>query len=68
MSKLPMKLLETYSIVSVAELNESLTVYFLVVYGSKIGTKNFAILYVGACKADKICLKGRQKDHTLFKT
>ena len=41
-----------------AKLGESLTVYLLVVNGSKLDTKNFAGLYVGVCKADKIALKG----------
>ena len=50
MSKLPMKLLEPCSTISVTELNKSLTVYLLVANGSKIGTKIFASLYVGALK------------------
>ena len=57
-SKLPMKLLESCSTISVAKLNESLTVYLLLVNGSKTGTKYFASLYVGVCKADTIGLKG----------
>ena len=57
MSKLPMKLLESCLTISVVKLNESLTVYLLVVNGSKIGTKNFASFYAGICKADKIGLK-----------
>ena len=60
MSKLPMKLLKSYSTVSVAKLNESLIVFLLVVNSSKIGTKYFASLYVGVCKADKIGLKSGQ--------
>ena len=48
-SKLPIKLQETCSKISVAKLN-----------GSKIGTKYFASLYVGVCKANKIGLKGGQ--------
>ena len=59
-SKLPMKLLESYSTISVANLNKSLTVYLLVVNDSKIGTKYFLSLYVGVSKADKIGLKGGQ--------
>ena len=51
--KLPMKLLESWSTISVAELSDSLTVYLLV-NGSKIGTKNFASLYVDVYKVDKI--------------
>ena len=74
-SMLPMKLLESCSTNSEAKLNESLTVYLLVVNGSNIGTKYFASLCVGVCKADKIGLKGGQplihfyalyKNHTLF--
>ena len=56
-SKLPMKLLESCSTVPVAKLNESLTVYLLVVSGSKIGNINFASLNAGVCQADKISLK-----------
>ena len=37
-----MKLLENCSTISVAKLNESLTVYLLVVNGYKIGTEYFA--------------------------
>ena len=59
-SKLPMKLLKSCSTVSVAKLNESLTVYLLLVNGSKIGTKYSASFYVGVCKAYKIGLKGGQ--------
>ena len=55
-----MKLLEPCSTISVARLNESLTVYLLLVNGSKIGTKYFASFYVGVCKADKIDLKSGQ--------
>ena len=58
MSKLPMKLLESCSAISVAKLSESLTAYLLVVNGSKLDTINFANLYVGVCKADKIGQKG----------
>ena len=58
MSKLPMKLLESCSAVSVAKLSESLTVYLLVVNGSRLDTINFVNLYVGVCKADKIGQKG----------
>ena len=57
-SKLSMKLLETCSSISVAKLNESLTVYLLLVNGSKIGTKHFGSFYVGVCKSDHISLKG----------
>ena len=58
MLKLPVKLLESCSKISVAKLNESLTVYLLVVNDSKRGSKNVASLYLGVCKADKIGLKG----------
>ena len=57
-SKLSMKLLESFSTISVVKLSESLTVYLLSVNGSKIDTKYFASLYVGVCKADKIGLNG----------
>ena len=60
MSELPMKLHESCSTISVAKLNESLTVYLLVVNDSEIiGTINFASLYVSV-KADKIGLKSGQ--------
>ena len=59
-SKQPIKLLEFWSITSVPKLSESLTVYLLVANGFKIGTKNFAGLYIGVCKADKIGLKDEQ--------
>ena len=59
-SKLPMKLLISCSTVSVAKLNESLTVYLLFVNDSKIGAEYFAGLYVGVCKPDKIGVKGGQ--------
>ena len=58
--KLHMKLLESCSTISMSELNESLTVYLLVINGFKIGTKNFASLYEGVCKADIIVLKDGQ--------
>ena len=58
-SKLPMKLLKSCSTILAAKLNESLTVYLLLVDGSKTDTKDFASLYAGVCKADKIGLKGR---------
>ena len=51
-SKLHMKLLEFCSTISVAKLNESLTVYLLLVNGSKIDTKYFASFYVDVCKAN----------------
>ena len=54
LSKRPIKLLESFSTISVANLNGSLTVYLLVVNGSEMGFKN---LYVGACNRDEIGLK-----------
>ena len=65
-SKLPMRLLESYSTISVANLKESLTVYFSVVNNSKIDTKYFVSLYVGVCKADKIGLRGGQPSTHFF--
>ena len=53
-----MKLQESCSTISVAKLNEYLSV-FVLVNGSKIGTKTFASLYV-VCKANKTGLNGRQ--------
>ena len=53
-SKLLMKLLESGSTISVGKLNYSLTVYLLVANGFKIGTRNFASLYVDVYKVDKI--------------
>ena len=45
--KLPMKLLESCPKISVAELNESLTLYLLLVNDCKIGTKTLqACIYV----------------------
>ena len=67
-SKLPMKLLESCSTISLAKLNESLTVYLLVVNGSKIGNKYFESLYVGVYKADKIGLKGGQPSTQFTRT
>ena len=69
-SKLPMKLLESCSTISVAKLKESLTVYLLLVNSSKIGTKYFASFYVAVCKADETGLKiGQPSTHfyTLYK-
>ena len=60
-SKLSMKLLEPCSTISVERLNESLTVYLLLVNGSKIGTKYFASFYASVFKADKIDLKGGEE-------
>ena len=41
--KLPMKLLETFSTISVAKLNESLTLYLLVVNGSALNTSHVCL-------------------------
>ena len=60
-----MKLLDSCSTTSVPKLNESLTVYLLLVNGSEIGTKYFASLYVGVCKANKFGLKD-EKPSTHF--
>ena len=60
MPTLPMKLLESCTTISMSELNESLTVYLLVINGFKIGTKNFASLYEGVCEADIIVPKDGQ--------
>ena len=74
-SKFPMKLLESCSTISLAKLNKSLTLYLVVVNGSKVDTKYFVSLHAGVCKADKIGSKGGQpsthfyalyKYHTLF--
>ena len=45
--KLPIKLLEFWSTISVTKLNESLTMYYLIVNGSLAGTKNFCKLVCG---------------------
>ena len=70
-AKLPMKLRESYSTISVAEVNKCWTMYLLIINGSNIGTKYFASLYVGVYKAYKACLKdGQPSAHflwTLFK-
>ena len=47
-----MKLLETFSRVSVVKIKKSLLVYWLEVNGSKIGTKDLANLFVFVFKAD----------------
>ena len=49
-SKFPMKLLEFCSLISVAKLNKSFTVYFVGVDDSKIGIKYFGNFYVGVLK------------------
>ena len=65
---LPMKLVESWSIISVAKLKKSFTVYLLVINDSKIGTRYFESLYVGACKADKIGLNGGELSTHFFCT
>ena len=42
------------------KLNESLTAYLPITNDSYISVKNPVLLYVGACKKDKIVLKGEQ--------
>ena len=59
MSKLTMKLPESWWTITVTKINKSLTVYLLVVNHSEIGPKNFGNLYVGVCKVGKFSLKGR---------
>ena len=63
---LSMKLLGSCSTISVAKLKESLSVYLVLVNGSKMGTKHFTSLYVGVCEADKIGLKEGQR--SIFRT
>ena len=58
LSRLPMKLMESCSTVSVAKLNKCLIVYLLPTNCSKIDTEHFPSFYVSVCKADKIGLKG----------
>ena len=43
-----------------------LTVYLLVINDSKVGTRYFESLYVGACKADKIGLNGGELSTHFF--
>ena len=54
MSRLTMKVMESRSIISVAKLKESFTLYPLVVNDSKIVTENFACLSVGLSNSEKI--------------
>ena len=56
-SKLVITSLESKLWGSSANVKESLIVYSLVVWGSSVGTKNFASLYVGVPMADKTGLK-----------
>ena len=64
-TKLPM--MEFFSIISEAMLNESLIVSLLVVNVSKTGTKYSASLYAGVCKVDKIGLKdGQPSTYVLY--
>ena len=55
-----MKLLKYWCTVLVQKFKKPLTVHFLVVNGSKIGTNKYASLYVSNCKADKVVLKSEQ--------
>ena len=59
-SRLPLKNSESCSTISSAKTNEYFTVYLLLVKDFKIGTRNFANLYVGLLIAGKIGRKGRQ--------
>ena len=49
-----LKLLESWSTISVAKFIKSLPVCLLVVNGSKIATKNFASFYEHVCKVDSV--------------
>ena len=49
-------------------MKESLIVYYLVVTGSSIETKNFERLYVGVPMADKIGLKDGKQSVTILWT
>ena len=53
-SKLPMKLLESCSKVSAANIKRSLTLCLLAVNDSKIATNCFESSYVGVCKQIKL--------------
>ena len=54
LSKLPIDHVGPCSHISLANWNESLTVYSLLIKRFNMGTKNLAKLYVGVCDADKI--------------
>ena len=49
---------ESWSLISLQKENKSLKVYFFTVNSLRIGTKNFAKLYVAVLIADKISRKG----------
>ena len=49
---------ESWSLISLQKENESLTVYSLTLIFLRIGTKNFARLYVVLSIADRISRKG----------
>ena len=51
-SNLPIENVGSYSYIFLANWNEYVTVYSFLVKGFNMGTKNFANLNVGACKAD----------------
>ena len=57
-SRLPIKNSKSCSTVSSAQANESFIVYSLLVKDFKVGTRNFANLWVGVLVADKIDRKG----------
>ena len=59
-SKLPIRFLELSFLTSLANENESWTVYSFSVKGFKIGTRNLAKSYVGVPIADKIGHKDGQ--------
>ena len=58
-SRLPIKNSKSCATIS-SDVNESFTVYSLLVKDFKIGTRNFANLWVGVLIANKIGRKGRQ--------
>ena len=67
-SKLAITSLESKLWSSSTNVKESLIVYSLVVRDSSTGTKNFASLYVGVPKADKIGVKTGKRSVTILWT
>ena len=59
-SRLPIKYSGSCSTTASAKANESFTVHSLLVADFKIGTRNFANLYVRVLISDEIGQKGRQ--------
>ena len=57
-SRLPIKNSESCSTISSAKVKESFTVYSLLIKDFKIGTRNFADLWVGVLITNKIGRKG----------